>query len=271
MTVRRSVLFGSVLFAAIVTIGVAADLIAELGFTEQAAREHILQAFVGGSVPIAGRAEVFKNAPSDRKVLFVRAVTGLAKACTQTADFKSQYAEYREANKPQPPADMQAFDEQQAEQAGQFEESLEQMQETMKVLPPDQQKEMQKQIEQMRKEMTAGRNDPAVKAAYEQARKAQAEADGGEHARRLKEWEQEYPVDPNGLIANRLREFLAETSDMDYTAKLVAQSGKMRFADPKLEEKSREWKMCFRAGKDATEAARTFAAAWLKELGGGRE
>jgi hypothetical protein len=40
----------------------------------------------------------------------------------------------------------------------------------------------------------------------------------------------------------------------------------MVFADEKLEAKPAEWKLCFRAGKEATGAARAFAEGWLAEL-----
>jgi hypothetical protein len=38
------------------------------------------------------------------------------------------------------------------------------------------------------------------------------------------------------------------------------------FADPALEARPKEWKMCFRAGKPATDAARAFAQKWLNDL-----
>ena len=82
----------------------------------------------------------------------------------------------------------------------------------------------------------------------------------------MKAWEQELPASPNGLIARRLREFLNETADLDFAARLVRQGDKMKFADPKYEQKSSQWKLCFRAGKDATGAARALAEQWLKEL-----
>ena len=38
------------------------------------------------------------------------------------------------------------------------------------------------------------------------------------------------------------------------------------FADAALEAKPAEWKMAFRAGKPATDAARAFAQKWLADL-----
>ena len=84
------------------------------------------------------------------------------------------------------------------------------------------------------------------------------------------------PADPRALVAMRLRHFLDATGDVNYAAQLVdAQVGntsagnavrKRVFADAALEAKPAQWKMAFRAGKPATEAARAFAQKWLADL-----
>ena len=48
---------------------------------------------------------------------------------------------------------------------------------------------------------------------------------------------------------------------------VVAQT-RQAFENAAYEQKPSQWKMCFRAGKEATGAARATAQAWLKELGG---
>jgi hypothetical protein len=268
MTRRRRLAVGFAVVAATLTVAFAADLLGELGFTEQAARERIFYAFVDGSVSPSGKVAVFKGADPGKKVLFVQTVTSFAKTFAQTDQFRKMYADYREANKPgaASASETQGYDEMMSAQAKEFEKSLAAMKEVMKSLPPDQQKEMQKTIEEMREQMAAQAKDPEMKAVYEQGTKAQAAADAEDLKRRMKEWEAEFPANPDQLIASRLREFLAETKDIDYGAKLVARSGRQYFANEAYEEKSPEWKMCFRAGKEATGAARAFAAEWLKEL-----
>jgi hypothetical protein len=67
-------------------------------------------------------------------------------------------------------------------------------------------------------------------------------------------------------VANRLRHFLDVSKDVAYDAQLVVKDRAKVFADPALEAKPKEWKMCFRAGKPATDAARAFAQKWLNEL-----
>jgi hypothetical protein len=59
---------------------------------------------------------------------------------------------------------------------------------------------------------------------------------------------------------------LDATQGIDYAAKLVKKEKVMVFENPVYEKKDDKWKKGYRAGKEATEAARAFAQAWLKEL-----
>jgi hypothetical protein len=68
-------------------------------------------------------------------------------------------------------------------------------------------------------------------------------------------------------LTERLTYFLNETKALPFDAKLEeASNGRKRFADKTLEAKPKWWKFCFRAGPEATKAAREFATAWLAEL-----
>ena len=82
----------------------------------------------------------------------------------------------------------------------------------------------------------------------------------------MKEFEKVYPEDPRALIAARLRRFLDVTRDVDFSAQLVDKDSKKVFADADLEARPAEWKMSFRAGKPAIDAARAFAEKWLADL-----
>ena len=62
------------------------------------------------------------------------------------------------------------------------------------------------------------------------------------------------------------RHFLDATADVAYDAQLVEKDTKKVFANQAQEGKPAEWKMAFRAGKPATEAARAFAQKWLTDL-----
>ena len=81
-----------------------------------------------------------------------------------------------------------------------------------------------------------------------------------------KQWEINYPPNYWLVIKARLVNFLAQTNGIDYKATVVERNRKQVFTNPKYEAKSSQWKMGFRAGKEVTETARTFAQQWLKEL-----
>src|SRR5262249_34386946 len=70
------------------------------------------------------------------------------------------------------------------------------------------------------------------------------------------------------VVARRLREFLQLSADVDFDARLKTQDGRSVFENPAYQAKSSQWKMCFRAGREATAAARAAVQAWLTELGG---
>ena len=83
----------------------------------------------------------------------------------------------------------------------------------------------------------------------------------------LGEWKQNFPATGREMVKRRLREFLQESANVDFDAKLVRRDGKMRFVSNQYEdEKSGEWKMCYRAGRLPVEKARAFAKTWLAEL-----
>jgi len=87
------------------------------------------------------------------------------------------------------------------------------------------------------------------------------------YSEQLAQWKQDYPATGREMVKRRLKEFLAESADVDFDAKLVRRDGKMRFANDTYEsEKSGEWKVCYRAGRPAVEKARAFAKSWLEEL-----
>jgi hypothetical protein len=82
----------------------------------------------------------------------------------------------------------------------------------------------------------------------------------------MKQVDAVWPPDARAMVANRLRRFLDVSSDIAYDARLIVKDGKQVFADPALEARPKEWKLCFRAGKPATDAARAFAQKWLSDL-----
>lgn len=227
------------------SFAIAADVLSDLGVSLQDAKDSFFNAFAhgapslpDGSTGVRSPKASFKAATPNNRALIVSAVCRLAKVYVQSDEFRTRYAEFRRASKP-------VRSEPQAEDAAQrreLEKAIREAEAEMKHVPPDLQKELREQIAELRASL-----DP--------------------YALDLKEFESRYPEDPNALVAARLRQFLALSATIDYDARLVQQSGTMRFADERLEANSSDWKFCYRAGREATDAARAFAAQWLKELG----
>ena len=65
-----------------------------------------------------------------------------------------------------------------------------------------------------------------------------------------------------------LKDFLDETKDVDFSAttKFNPENKHQVFTNPEYEKKDDQWKACYRAGKELTEAARSFVQQWQSEL-----
>lgn len=72
--------------------------------------------------------------------------------------------------------------------------------------------------------------------------------------------------DPNAQLRKRLQAFLDASAEVDFEAQLQGTGSYRTFVKPEYESRPPVWKMCFRAGPEATQAARSFAEAWIKEL-----
>ena len=68
------------------------------------------------------------------------------------------------------------------------------------------------------------------------------------------------------VLKQQLGAFVAVAATVDFAAETVEKGGREKFVKPAYEKKGAIWKACFRAGQPATNAAKQFAQAWLKEL-----
>lgn len=247
------------------------DVLATLGSNMTEAQQAIFSAFSAGNVQMAGTPEVFKAADAQARVSIVTAVVNLARSYSTSADFAGRYARFRENQKPRPvEAGPQSADAMQAEMRKGMEEAIRSLEQTAQTMP-QMKKEIDAQIAEMQKQMAAMAADATRNAELDQALKQAAAMQAEEHKQRLAEWEKKYPVDPKVLIAARLREFLALSATVDFTAKVTKTTGpepKLKFDNPAYERKNSQWKYMYRAGKPAVDAARSLAQDWLKALGG---
>jgi hypothetical protein len=264
---NKSVTLGLIAVAAGAVSLTAQSLTAQLGISDGRAREAVFDSFMAGAVSIAGKAEVFTAASPQARVVFVNTATTLARAFVESDEFKRRYSDHREANAPDPLPAEQTADQVLAKQRADFEQQVEGLRKQFVVdaITPEQKATLEEGFDAMRAQFTEMEKGPRrteLAAALKSTRDAQVAA----HSAAMREFEAVYPADARALVAKRLKAFLDTTKDIDFSAKLVTRDKLQRFEDPALEAKPADWKMCFRAGRPATDAARQFAGKWLAEL-----
>ena len=251
-----------------VTIGAAAaaqDHLGTLGISEGRAKEAVFDSFMADAVSIAGKPAAFTAMAPAARVALVNFTLTLARTFVESDDFKRRYADHREANGPDPLPEEQTADSILAKQRAGFENQVAEMRKLFDQITPEQRVTLEEGWKQMRDQMTAmeqGERRQQIDAMLKEQRAGQVQA----RDEAQKAFDQRFPADPRALVALRLRHFLEVTNDVAYDAQLVDKDKKKVFADAALEAKPAEWKMAFRAGKPATDAARTFAQKWVNEL-----
>ncbi len=244
----------------------AADIPAKLGLTAAEAKEGVLETLMSGRPYNDAAFRAFKILPPSGRAAVVRGGLAWIKAYVQTAEFKTAFANARALEKPEPPDGLASADEMMKKQKAEFAKQVAEMRKNMAGLDAETRKTMEEAIKQMEAQMAAMEKDPAQMAAMRQGVEMQSQADKERYAEQVKVWEENYPADLRLLIRKRIEEFLELSADVNFEAKLVSSGSRMRFADDEYEDKPSDWKICFRAGKEATMAAREFAKAWLAEL-----
>ena len=249
----------------VASVAAAQDHLASLGITAGRAREAVFDSFIADAISLAGDSKVFTSAAPAARVAIVNFALSLARAFVETDDFKRRYADHREANGPDPLPEPPSVDAVLAKQRAGFEDQVLQMRKLFDQITPEQRATLEQGWKDMRAQLAEIETGPR-RAELDAALKQQYTALAGQREQAMKELDAVWPPDHRALVAVRLRRFLAVSADVAYDAQLVDKNGTKVFADPAFEAKPREWKLCFRAGKPATDAARAFAQRWLADL-----
>jgi hypothetical protein len=267
MRFKPTVIAGFVMITAAAHAAQQTDVIQALGTTQAVAQNVIVASFSTGMVMLAGERTVFRSASPDLRAAMVKGVVAIARAYTATEDFARRYAQFREGRRPERDVLPHNGDEALAAQQKQLEEVIRQAQKMAAELPVEARQQLADNIADMKKQLAELNSDPKHRAAVDAAAKESAREAEAEYARRDRAFEREFPARAQQLIAERLKAFLELSATVDFNATLVEKDKRMRFADPDLEAKPREWKMLYRAGKPAVDTARAAAEEWLHALG----
>jgi hypothetical protein len=196
----------------------------------------------------------------------VSAGLGWIKSYAAGAEFKAAYEKLREQEMPQAPETRLSADDEMKKMKDEMEKSIAEMKKNMAGMDAETRKAMEGAVQEMRAQLERMEKDPGQRDLMRQMSEMSSAEDRKSHEEALGEWQRLYPADPRELIQRRIREFLAVSAGVDFAAGLMPRGDKMVFVREDYELKPPEWKLCFRAGKEATAAARAFAATWLAEL-----
>ena len=247
------------------------DILRKLNIPEPIARNCVFYSFSGLYLSYPDPTDLRKIARGDRAAI-VQKIGEFAQAFTRSAEFKKRYLEYRESMKPAPPQPPKSLTEQKREQKENIQKTIRETEENMKSLPPETQASLKEILPMLREQLTSldDPNNPAYSREMEEMMNQGYENEKKEYAEKLAKWEKDLPLTPEKMISRWLREFLNQTRDVDFNAKLIKKGDTMVFANDAYEQQSSNWKLCYRAGKETVEAGRVFASRWLKELDGAK-
>jgi hypothetical protein len=274
---RRSVTAGGLFFVGLAAAGVAlADAISDAGLTADQVRSALVES-VGEGRPALPPS--LRRLSAEARAQFVRAAGALALEYYQTDDFRKRYAAWRDQHAPKlnlvTPQEMQERNARAAADYAKAEAeqkdaaaNIESQRANLKKagMNDDQINQLIAQMKQAQERVAAmrasGQMPSGPQLMTEEQRQQENEVRQRSYDAARSDFEREHPANPDALVRRKLEEFLALSATVDFAAKV--ENGK--FLDPADERQSSDWKLCFRAGKPAVEAARDVAQDWLKSL-----
>jgi hypothetical protein len=246
-------------------VGYAADVLAQLGIPVLAAREATGTAISNGLYNPGLPSQAFKLLSPAARAEAATAGVAWLKIYTASPEFKQQYARIRETHKPAAPQFDGTPEDELKREAEEQKRQAEESKKALASLPLEQRQAVEQALQASAAELAQMDSPEARKMRLEAIATARTEL-LKQHELNLANWNRSYPEHPAPAIARRLREFLVMSADVDFGAKLTAQETRMLFENPAYQAKGSQWKLCYRAGREATMAARAAVTAWLKEL-----
>ncbi|MBS2026410.1 MAG: hypothetical protein JST54_00780 [Deltaproteobacteria bacterium] len=248
----------TLLLTAVLLAASADDVAAKYGLQPVDLHSAIFSNITGDTMWVPMPTSQLRALDGKGRAAAIEALGALAREYVKSADFKQRYAAWRKDQVGDAPPKPKSYDQALKEQKAQVAKMAKDMEEQIKKLPPDAQANARDALKGIV-------NDPSRypdRSAYDKMVKDQYE----EALNAYKARDAKYPADPKPLIKGALQRFLDGTSDVDFNAKVADAGGHKVFESDDYERKPELWKRAFRAGPEATQAARKIATEWLKEL-----
>lgn len=241
----------------------AADVFQEYGLDRPAWSDSFLHSLTDGAFSAPSFPAKLKAVPPERRAAVVQALGAAAKAFAGSAEFKARYGQEYQESLPDDLRPPRSAAEIEASMRAETRKGLTEMEAAVKELQGDSRKQAEAALAQVRSEFerqaaglgkAAAEQAAAEKARYEAAKSRPPDPDA-------------LSPDPRVSLRRALDAFLRETSGVDFAAETRAGASRTRrFVRPDYEKKPRSWKLCYRAGREACDAARAFATGWRAEL-----
>jgi len=244
----------------------AADVLSQLGITQARAEDAVGAVLNYGLANPGLPSAAFKAMSPSTRAGVATAGVAWVRSYISSAEFRKMYAQLREGRKPSPPEYKTTPEEELKAQAPKTASDAD-MQKMLATLSPEQRKEVEATMKRVAAQLAA-MDTPENRNLRLDAIKSEREQRQKRYEEEVVNWQKALPVDPKPLIIERLKAFLALSADVDFGAATTSSGGRVAFVKPEYERKPESWKLCFRAGKEATMAARAGVEAWLKTLAG---
>ncbi len=261
---RWPVLPASALLAGAVLAAAAEDpaaLFKQLSITRDDAQDMVLDTLGDGHLRLPA---ALKAIPASQRAAAVRTAAQFVGTVVRSDACAKWYAEYRATQRPELPEEAMLAAELRALRIAEAKKAIAQAERECSAAAAEVKQACQQALPAMRKSLAdAEKVDAAADAAHDAAVATEHAEARRAHAQKVAEWEVALPAgNPKALVDRRVKAWLAATQDVDYAAAVVKdKQGKLRFKKAEYEGKPQQWKLAFRAGKEATTAARIAAEA----------
>jgi len=239
-----------------------------LGMSRQSGDESIRESFLQGYIYNYG-AKSAKNIIAGNRAAVTRDLLTYTKQYISSDAFKKEYEKKRLAGKPWEPQKkvVRNREEIRKEMIDETKKAIAELEKNMPSFTADVRKTMN-EVLVTQKQQLKDYQDPNSQMIeiMAEGEKMAFENEWKNYQLNLKKWEDENPVNPAVFIKRRLQQYLDIVNTVDFTAALKDASGKKKFVNDSYERKSNDWKKVFRAGREVNDVAKSFAAAWIKEL-----
>ena len=243
----------------------AEDFLQQLGITKTGADEKITNSILGGYLDQYGLRNA-KNIAAGNRSAVAKDLLAYTKQYISSTAFQKEYNQLRESNKPKP-GTIQTAEEMRTGIIEQYKKSIAESEANMKKADASMKSIFEPILVALKQELKNA-EDPNNKmlANYKKNYGEMLKSIEASNQQGLADWEAKYPANQLHFIKERLKQFLEETSNIDFGAQLIEKNGKKYFANQAYEHRGNRWKLAFRAGKEVVEPARMFVQNWIDEI-----